>query len=123
MIKLNNYLVQFPVPDRVTAMKISCDKFVDILGDGIPYQWKLEFEKEGFNSRSSMLKEFLDVCVCLEEAELQKLLRKKIACAEKEHDKDKKRKCQDKPKSRHKRHHGLGKRHQGKQKKKYCNYH
>eukprot|EP00957_Ditylum_brightwellii_P042670 3230857-Ditylum_brightwellii.AAC.1 len=63
------------------------------------------------------------MCVRLEEAELQKPLRKKIACTEKEHGKDRKRKCQVKPKLRHKRHHGLGKRHQGKQKKKYCNYH
>eukprot|EP00957_Ditylum_brightwellii_P018728 1406845-Ditylum_brightwellii.AAC.1 len=33
-----------------------------------------------------MLKEFLDICVCLEEAELQKLLKKKIARVIKEHD-------------------------------------
>eukprot|EP00957_Ditylum_brightwellii_P125259 9548329-Ditylum_brightwellii.AAC.1 len=46
MIKLNNYLVQFPVPDRVTTTEISCKEFVDILEDGIPYQWKLEFKKE-----------------------------------------------------------------------------
>eukprot|EP00957_Ditylum_brightwellii_P066505 5048935-Ditylum_brightwellii.AAC.1 len=70
-----------------------------------------------------MLKEFLDACVRLEEAELQKPLRKTIACAEKEHDRDGKRKRQDKSKLRHGRHHGSGKRHQGKQKKKYCNYH
>jgi hypothetical protein len=74
MIKLNDYLESFPVLDRVTAKKISQEEFVDVLEDGNPYQWKLEFEKEGFNSSSSMLKEFLDVCVRLEEAELQKLL-------------------------------------------------
>eukprot|EP00957_Ditylum_brightwellii_P050962 3865158-Ditylum_brightwellii.AAC.1 len=77
MIKLNDYLVHFPVPDGVTATKISCKEFVDVLEDGIPYQWKLEFEKEGFDSSSSTLKEFLGVCVRLEEAELQKLLRKR----------------------------------------------
>eukprot|EP00957_Ditylum_brightwellii_P205439 15343908-Ditylum_brightwellii.AAC.1 len=123
MVKLNDYLVQHPVPDRVRATKISCMEFVDVLEDGILYQWKLEFKKEGFNSSSSTLKEFLDLCVHLEEAELQKLLRKKIACAETEHDEDGKRKCQDKPKLHHKRWHGSGKCPQGKQKKKYCNYH
>eukprot|EP00957_Ditylum_brightwellii_P130347 9943172-Ditylum_brightwellii.AAC.1 len=41
MIKLNDYLVQCLVPDRVTATKISCKEFVDVLEDGIPYQWKL----------------------------------------------------------------------------------
>eukprot|EP00957_Ditylum_brightwellii_P145441 11074982-Ditylum_brightwellii.AAC.1 len=70
MIKLNDYLVHFPVPDRITATKISCKEFVDVIEDGILYQWKLEFEMEGFGSSFSMLKDFLDVCVCLEEAEL-----------------------------------------------------
>eukprot|EP00957_Ditylum_brightwellii_P141501 10779301-Ditylum_brightwellii.AAC.1 len=74
--KLNDYLVHFPVPDGVTATKISCKDFVDVLEDRIPYQWKLEFKKEGFDSSFSRLKEFLDVCVRLEEAKLQKLLRK-----------------------------------------------
>eukprot|EP00957_Ditylum_brightwellii_P051954 3940984-Ditylum_brightwellii.AAC.1 len=46
----------------------------------------MEFEKEGFNSSSSMLKEFLDMCARLEEAELQKLLKKRIACALKDHE-------------------------------------
>eukprot|EP00957_Ditylum_brightwellii_P082337 6260780-Ditylum_brightwellii.AAC.1 len=101
MIKLNDYLVHFLVPDRVTATKILCEEFVDILEDGTPYQWKLEFKKEGFDSSSSTLKEFLDVYVRLEEAKLQKPLRKTIACAKKEHDKDGKRKRQDKPKSHH----------------------
>eukprot|EP00957_Ditylum_brightwellii_P128588 9809465-Ditylum_brightwellii.AAC.1 len=64
-------------------MKISCKEFVDVLKDGILYQWKLEFEKKGFDSSSSTLKEFLDMCVHLEEAELQKLLRKTIACVKK----------------------------------------
>eukprot|EP00957_Ditylum_brightwellii_P140730 10720722-Ditylum_brightwellii.AAC.1 len=76
MIKLNYYLESFPVPDRVTAEKISQEEFVDVFEDGVPYQWKLEFKKEGFNLSSSASKEFLDVCVCLEEAELQKPLRK-----------------------------------------------
>eukprot|EP00957_Ditylum_brightwellii_P129609 9887204-Ditylum_brightwellii.AAC.1 len=79
MIKLNDYLVHFPVLDRVTTTKISCKEFVNVLEDGIPYQWKLELKKEGLDSSSSILKEFLDACVHLEEAELQKPLRKKIA--------------------------------------------
>eukprot|EP00957_Ditylum_brightwellii_P003629 274513-Ditylum_brightwellii.AAC.1 len=65
--------------------------------DGVPYQWKLQFKKEGFDLSSSTLKEFLDMCVHLEEAEIQKLFREKIACAEKEHGKDRKRKHQGKP--------------------------
>eukprot|EP00957_Ditylum_brightwellii_P086108 6551449-Ditylum_brightwellii.AAC.1 len=60
MIKLNDYLESFPVPDGVTAKKISREEFVGVLEDGVPYQWKMEFEEEGFNSSSSTLKEFLD---------------------------------------------------------------
>eukprot|EP00957_Ditylum_brightwellii_P037590 2843292-Ditylum_brightwellii.AAC.1 len=95
MIKLDDYLAHFLVRHRVTATKISCEEFVDVLEDRIPYQWKLEFKKEGFDSSSSTLKEFLDVRVCLEEAELKKLIEKKIACAKKEPDNDGKGKCQD----------------------------
>eukprot|EP00957_Ditylum_brightwellii_P130208 9932730-Ditylum_brightwellii.AAC.1 len=52
--------IHFPVLDRVTATKIVCKEFVDVLEDRVLYQWKLEFEKEGFDSISSTLKEFLD---------------------------------------------------------------
>eukprot|EP00957_Ditylum_brightwellii_P012027 908295-Ditylum_brightwellii.AAC.1 len=124
MIKLNNYLVHFPVPDGVTATKIAREDFVYVLEDGVLYQWKLEFEKEGFNLSSFTLKEFLNMCIRLEQAEVLKLLKKKIAPAVKEHDNwDRKRKCQEKPKSHHKRYHSLGKHHQSKCKKKFCSYH
>eukprot|EP00957_Ditylum_brightwellii_P149290 11370466-Ditylum_brightwellii.AAC.1 len=36
MIKLNDYLVHFPVPDGVAAMKIACKEFVNMLEDGVP---------------------------------------------------------------------------------------
>eukprot|EP00957_Ditylum_brightwellii_P110295 8412436-Ditylum_brightwellii.AAC.1 len=85
MIKLNDYLVNFPILEGVTTTKLPCKEFVDVLEDEVLLQWKLEFEKEGFDSSSTMLKEFLDVCVHLEEAELHKPLAKKIAHAKKEH--------------------------------------
>ena len=132
MIKLNDHLKKFPVPDGVTAKKISREEFVDLLEDGVPYQWKMEFEKEGFDSSSSTLKEFLEVCVRLEEAELQKPLKKRIACAAKEHEES----DDDKPiKPRYKRRKGQtkrygrrilrqqSKRHGGKRMKKFCDYH
>eukprot|EP00957_Ditylum_brightwellii_P137904 10513911-Ditylum_brightwellii.AAC.1 len=103
MIKLNNYLEFFPVLDGVTATKIAREEFIDILEDRVPYQWKLDFEKGGFDSSSSTLKEFLGVCVRLEEAQLQKPLKKRIARAIKKHDKSDDNK---KPKPRHKRRKG-----------------
>eukprot|EP00957_Ditylum_brightwellii_P071288 5419153-Ditylum_brightwellii.AAC.1 len=61
MIKLNDYLEFFPVPDCVTTTKIPCEEFVDVLEDGVRYQWKLEFKKEKLDSSSSMLKEFPEI--------------------------------------------------------------
>eukprot|EP00957_Ditylum_brightwellii_P027509 2079280-Ditylum_brightwellii.AAC.1 len=34
------------LPDGVTTTKVAGEEFVDILGDGVRYQWKLDFEKE-----------------------------------------------------------------------------
>eukprot|EP00957_Ditylum_brightwellii_P053141 4029213-Ditylum_brightwellii.AAC.1 len=70
MIKLNDYFVHSPIPDGVTTTKIAHEEFVNVLEDRVPYQWKLEFEKEGFDLSSFTLEEFLDVCMYLEEAEL-----------------------------------------------------
>eukprot|EP00957_Ditylum_brightwellii_P028224 2131649-Ditylum_brightwellii.AAC.2 len=53
---VNDYLVHFPALDRVTTIKISREEFVDILEDGILYQWKLEFERERFDSSLAILK-------------------------------------------------------------------
>eukprot|EP00957_Ditylum_brightwellii_P037243 2819513-Ditylum_brightwellii.AAC.1 len=60
MIKLYDYLEFFSIPDSITATKIPREEFIDVLEDGVPYQWKLEFKKEGFDLSSSTLKEFLD---------------------------------------------------------------
>eukprot|EP00957_Ditylum_brightwellii_P030870 2339134-Ditylum_brightwellii.AAC.1 len=92
-------------------------KIVNGLEDRVMLQWKLEFEKECFDSSSAMLKEFLDVCVHQKEAEMHKPLAKKIACTKKEHDKesrDRKGKHNGTSELHHKRHHGLGKCHAGK---------
>jgi hypothetical protein len=88
MIKLNDYLANFLIPEKVEATKLSYKDFIDTLEDGTPLQWKLEFKKEGFNLSSAMLTKLLDVCVHLEEAKLHKPLAKKIACNKKDHDKD-----------------------------------
>eukprot|EP00957_Ditylum_brightwellii_P069087 5244423-Ditylum_brightwellii.AAC.1 len=119
MIKLNDYLVNFTVPEKVEATKLSCEELVDVLEDGIPLQWKLEFKKEDFDLSSAIIKEFLDVCVHLEQAELHKLLTKKIACAKKEHEKGRKGKHHGKSELHHKRSHGQGKHHAGQHKKKF----
>eukprot|EP00957_Ditylum_brightwellii_P075112 5707866-Ditylum_brightwellii.AAC.1 len=131
MIKLNDYLEFFPVPGGVTATKIAREEFVDILEDRVLYQRKLEFKKEGFDLSSSMLKEFLDMFVCLEEAELQKPLKKKIAPTIKEHDKSDNNETKLRHKTRHRQSKCYGRRilrqqnkhHGGKHRKKYCGYH
>eukprot|EP00957_Ditylum_brightwellii_P108417 8270771-Ditylum_brightwellii.AAC.1 len=84
MIKLNDYLINFPIPEGVKATK-----------------WKLKFKKEGFDSSPTMLKEFLDMCVHIEESEMHKSLAKKIDCVKKEHDKALKEKCHSKSELHH----------------------
>eukprot|EP00957_Ditylum_brightwellii_P059160 4489039-Ditylum_brightwellii.AAC.1 len=126
MIKLNDYLVNFHMLEGVDATQFLQEEFVDILEDRILIQWKMEFKKEGFDLNSVTLKEFLNVCMCLEEAMLHKPFAKKIAHVQKEHDEakeDRKARCHAKSELHHRRHHGHGKCHAGKQKKKHCNYH
>eukprot|EP00957_Ditylum_brightwellii_P003347 253213-Ditylum_brightwellii.AAC.1 len=72
------------------------------------------------------------MCVCLEEAELQKPLKKRIACAIKEHEESDNKKT---TKPHHKRRkgqtkhykrrtlHQQSKQHGGRRRKKYCDYH
>eukprot|EP00957_Ditylum_brightwellii_P108574 8281007-Ditylum_brightwellii.AAC.1 len=76
-MKLNDNLVNFPIPEGMNATKLSQEEFVDVLEDGIPLKWKLEFEKKGHDLSSATIKEFLDVCMHLEEAELHKPLSKR----------------------------------------------
>eukprot|EP00957_Ditylum_brightwellii_P097507 7426391-Ditylum_brightwellii.AAC.1 len=69
---------------------------------------------------SAMLKESLDTYVHLEEAEMHKLLAKKIACTKKDHDKASrhvKRKHHNKSELHRKRRHCLGNHHAGTHKK------
>eukprot|EP00957_Ditylum_brightwellii_P154989 11796423-Ditylum_brightwellii.AAC.1 len=92
----------------------------------------MEFKKEGFDLISSTLKEFLDMCIRLEEAELQKPLKKRIARVLKDHgEPDDKKPI----KPRYKRREGQTKRYgrrilrhqskqvEGGQRKKFCDYH
>eukprot|EP00957_Ditylum_brightwellii_P055014 4170198-Ditylum_brightwellii.AAC.1 len=60
------------MPEGGTVTKFLQEEFVNILEGRIPLQWKLEFEKEGLNLSFVTLKVFLDICMLLEEAELQK---------------------------------------------------
>eukprot|EP00957_Ditylum_brightwellii_P027207 2056748-Ditylum_brightwellii.AAC.1 len=62
---MNYYFVDFPVPDKIEATKLFHKEFVDVLEDEVMLQWKLEFKKEGFDSSSTTLKEFLGVCMHL----------------------------------------------------------
>eukprot|EP00957_Ditylum_brightwellii_P161646 12307161-Ditylum_brightwellii.AAC.1 len=92
----------------------------------------MDFKKEGFDSSSSTLKDFLDVCERLEKAKLQKPLKKRIARALKDYEES----DDKKPiKPRYKRRKGQTKRYGrrisrqqskqvgGRQRKKFYDYH
>eukprot|EP00957_Ditylum_brightwellii_P129789 9900183-Ditylum_brightwellii.AAC.2 len=53
-----------------------------VLDDGVLLQWKLEFEKEGFNSSSAMLKEVMDICVPRRSRAVQAACKENSSCQE-----------------------------------------
>eukprot|EP00957_Ditylum_brightwellii_P102362 7802372-Ditylum_brightwellii.AAC.1 len=59
MVELNAYLDKLPVPEGVTAMKLSWKKLVNVLDDGVLLQWKLDFKSNVLTQALPPLKSFL----------------------------------------------------------------
>eukprot|EP00957_Ditylum_brightwellii_P208046 15355630-Ditylum_brightwellii.AAC.1 len=69
VVKLNNYLTEFPTPTGVEAKKLEPEELLEILENRIPTTWKFQIDKEGFNASSSMPKAFTETYVCSKECE------------------------------------------------------
>eukprot|EP00957_Ditylum_brightwellii_P061227 4646148-Ditylum_brightwellii.AAC.1 len=67
VIKLNNYLTEFPKPTGIVTKKLEDEEIVEGLKNRIPTSWKFQMEKEGFGASSSTIKNFMETCVCYEE--------------------------------------------------------
>eukprot|EP00957_Ditylum_brightwellii_P166140 12648785-Ditylum_brightwellii.AAC.2 len=67
VVKLKDYLIEFPTPTGIKARKLEMEEILEVLENGIPTSWKFQMDKEGFDTSSSMLKEFMETCVCYKE--------------------------------------------------------
>eukprot|EP00957_Ditylum_brightwellii_P058502 4436295-Ditylum_brightwellii.AAC.1 len=67
VIKLNNYLTEFPMLSRVKAKKMDQEEILEVLEIGIPTSWKFQMDKEGVDKSSSTVKEFTKICICYKE--------------------------------------------------------
>eukprot|EP00957_Ditylum_brightwellii_P161546 12299936-Ditylum_brightwellii.AAC.1 len=46
VIKLKNYLTEFPNPTRIEAKKLKDEEILEVLENGIPTSWKFQMDKE-----------------------------------------------------------------------------
>ena len=58
VLKLNNYLMEFPTLTGIEARKLGTKEILEVLENGIPTSWKFQMDKEGFNVSSSTLKQY-----------------------------------------------------------------
>eukprot|EP00957_Ditylum_brightwellii_P162660 12386501-Ditylum_brightwellii.AAC.1 len=79
-VKSNNYLTEFHTPTRVEARKLEPKELLEVLKNGIPTTWKFQMDKEGFNVSSSMLKEFMETCVCYNKCKANTSEKTSTAC-------------------------------------------
>eukprot|EP00957_Ditylum_brightwellii_P103476 7884518-Ditylum_brightwellii.AAC.1 len=63
VVKLNNYLTEFPTPTGVEAKKLEPKELLEVLENRIPTTWKFQMDKEGFDASSSTLKDFMETCI------------------------------------------------------------
>eukprot|EP00957_Ditylum_brightwellii_P090997 6928726-Ditylum_brightwellii.AAC.2 len=56
VVKLNNYLTEFPTLTANEARKLEMEEILEVLENRIPTSWKFQMDKEGFNVSSSALK-------------------------------------------------------------------
>eukprot|EP00957_Ditylum_brightwellii_P097203 7403160-Ditylum_brightwellii.AAC.1 len=80
VIKVNNYLMEFPTPVGVEAKKMDLEEILEVLEHGIPTLWNFQMDKEGFNESSSTIKEFTKTCVCYEECKPKIPEKQSAAC-------------------------------------------
>eukprot|EP00957_Ditylum_brightwellii_P163935 12481080-Ditylum_brightwellii.AAC.1 len=72
--------MEFPAPTGIEARKLELEELLEVLENGIPTTWKFQMDKEGFTASSSMLKEFMETCVCYKECKPKASEKTSAAC-------------------------------------------
>ena len=67
VVKLNNYLMEFPTPTGVKARKLEPEELLDVLENGIPTTWTFQMDKERFQCKLQHAQFFMETCVCYKE--------------------------------------------------------
>eukprot|EP00957_Ditylum_brightwellii_P105288 8026230-Ditylum_brightwellii.AAC.1 len=80
VVKLNNYLMEFPIPTGVEAKKLEQEELLEVLENGIPTLWRFQMDKEGFDVSSSTFKEFTKTCVCYKDCKPKVTEKTSAAC-------------------------------------------
>eukprot|EP00957_Ditylum_brightwellii_P024400 1842166-Ditylum_brightwellii.AAC.1 len=80
VIKLNNYLTEFPTLTGIEANKLEDEEILDVLENRIPTFWLFQMDKEGFDASSSTIKRFMETCVCYEEYKPKETKENSAAC-------------------------------------------
>ena len=95
VIKINNYLAEFP-PTIVgrNATKLPDKELLDLLEFRIPIKWQRQMQLQNFESTTRTLRDFQDFCECLESA-LDKTVTDETSKKTSEQDKGKKKCCRN----------------------------
>eukprot|EP00957_Ditylum_brightwellii_P181540 13828186-Ditylum_brightwellii.AAC.1 len=80
VVKLNNYLMEFPTPVGVKTKKLEQEELPEVLENIIPTLWTFQMDKEGFNASSSAVKDFTETCVCSKECRPKMIEKTSAAC-------------------------------------------
>eukprot|EP00957_Ditylum_brightwellii_P064361 4884931-Ditylum_brightwellii.AAC.1 len=71
VVKLNNYLTEFPMHTGVEAKKLEQEELLEVLENRIPITWRFKMDKEGFGVSSSTLKDFTKTYIHYKECKLK----------------------------------------------------
>eukprot|EP00957_Ditylum_brightwellii_P042363 3207548-Ditylum_brightwellii.AAC.1 len=80
VVKLNNYLMEFPTSTGVKARKSEQEELLEVVEQGIPTLWTFQMEKEGMDASSSILKYFTKTYAPYKKCKPKMAEKKSVAC-------------------------------------------
>eukprot|EP00957_Ditylum_brightwellii_P020424 1539947-Ditylum_brightwellii.AAC.1 len=69
VMKLNNYLTEFPMSPGVVPRKMDQEEMLEVLDNGILTGGEFQMDKEGFDSSSGTIRYFIKTCVYYEKCD------------------------------------------------------
>eukprot|EP00957_Ditylum_brightwellii_P163061 12416721-Ditylum_brightwellii.AAC.1 len=72
--------MEFPTPTGIDAKKPEDEEILEVLENGISTSWKFQMDKEGFDTSSSTINIFTEICVHYKECKPKKTKESSAAC-------------------------------------------